>query len=521
MLHIRRAFTVATLAVGCALGIGTHSSLAATTLEQMQSDRQQQLHRALEHGTLDGHFVERPRGSYVFVPDRVDLPEFQVANPEAIGTLAVGPLLKVRGQVQEDRTVSVSSYALDTASSAQLRFAQVQLATRRLRTALDEAVKPGAMNVATRSFQGPTRIETDTRQGIADIVVTYSTLVRNNAAAGEIEELAREWSRLRGQLVRTYSESDESKAIYGDPDNYAPWRYDRIFRQSPAVVAIGAPGASRPRCSAVLIASDLVLTAGHCFAVPFSSPPNELEAWFGYVSGPDDSEPDAVERIPIAGLAAPRPERLPDILSGSFSPNLLDYVVVRLTRPRKDASGNPAAPECLRRTPLHKGEPVYVMGFPEGRPMTVHDSARVYLPYRILDGSEFYKLRLDIHADLLAIASYQEAERRQFMEQFDTSYVAQTLEGLPWRFLRHVEDGGEPRMGIVSDTFRGNSGGPVYERERRQCVVGILVAGSPDTGFRRTANWKEHERVLPVGAVLQDIEKDERTRDLIDMIRVE
>jgi hypothetical protein len=52
-------------------------------------------------------------------------------------------------------------------------------------------------------------------------------------------------------------------------------------------------------------------------------------------------------------------------------------------------------------------------------------------------------------------------------------------------------------------------------------VVGILVAGSPDTGFRRTANWKEHERVLPVGAVLQDLAKDEQTRDLIDVIRVE
>jgi V8-like Glu-specific endopeptidase len=62
-------------------------------------------------------------------------------------------------------------------------------------------------------------------------------------------------------------------------------------------------------------------------------------------------------------------------------------------------------------------------------------------------------------------------------------------------------------MGIVADTFQGNSGGPVYDRERTQCVVGILVAGAQDTGTRLTPNWKHHERVLPVSAILEDAER--------------
>jgi V8-like Glu-specific endopeptidase len=60
-------------------------------------------------------------------------------------------------------------------------------------------------------------------------------------------------------------------------------------------------------------------------------------------------------------------------------------------------------------------------------------------------------------------------------------------------------------MGIVADTFRGNSGGPVYDREHGQCVTGILLLGAPDTGVRRTVNWKEHERVVPISAIMDEI----------------
>lgn len=495
---------------------------AGVTLEQVQLDRQQQLRQALEQGSLEGQFIEQTPGDYVFAPARGDLPGFRVANPQAIGSLASGPWVNLRGAVQEDGRVSVSGYSLTTTNTEGLQFPQVQGATKLLRESLEAAIKPGAMNESSRSFGGISQIETNTRKGIAEVVGAYTSLIQNEASPTQVTELVREWLRLRQQIVRTYTDSDEGKAIYDDPDNYAPWRYERIYRQSPAVVAIGAPGASRPRCSGILIASDLVLTAGHCFAVPHAAPPKEMEAWFGYFAGPGDKEPAVVERIPIAGMVAPRTDRLGDVLGGRFGPNLLDYVVVALSKPpSKDADGKPTSPQCVRKVPLYKGDAVYVMGFPEGRLMTVHDSARVYLPFRILDGYDFYKLRLDIHADLLGLPSYDQSQRDQFMKEFDASYVSKQEDDLSWRFLHHVEDGGEPRMGIVSDTFRGNSGGPVYERERNQCVVGILVAGSPDTGVRRTANWREHERVLPLASVIEDLEKDEQTRGLVEKIRVE
>jgi V8-like Glu-specific endopeptidase len=71
-------------------------------------------------------------------------------------------------------------------------------------------------------------------------------------------------------------------------------------------------------------------------------------------------------------------------------------------------------------------------------------------------------------------------------------------------------------MGIVADTFHGDSGGPVFDHDHDQCVVGILTSGMPDTGIRLTANLKQHERVLPVTAILDDLNQDPSTAKLIN-----
>ena len=115
-----------------------------------------------------------------------------------------------------------------------------------------------------------------------------------------------------------------------------------------------------------------------------------------------------------------------------------------------------AAAQCLRKNPLHKGDAVYVVGYPRGAPVMVHDSARG-LPIACWMGPSSCAFGLDVDADLLAMES-----REEFMRQFDQSYELEPdSDGLRWRVLRNVRDGGQPRMGIVADTFQGNSGGPV------------------------------------------------------------
>lgn len=170
---------------------------------------------------------------------------------------------------------------------------------------------------------------------------------------------------------------------------------------------------------------------------------------------------------------------------------------------------NGATARCLRRSPLNRGETIYVLGYPRGERARVHDYARIYLPFRVYE-DKFQFLRLDVAADLVG-----EPQRDELLRAFDESFQKGQEGFSPVRRFYDVRAAGQPRMGIVADTFHGDSGGPVFDHDRDQCVVGILTNGMPDNGIRLTANLKQHERVLPVTAILDDLFQDPSTAKLI------
>lgn len=467
-----------------------------------------QLAELLASAGVEGRLFERLPASYVFSPVRPDLPQAQVSNSDIVAQLAVGPLLQVWGKLDERGVLTIARYslqrppALDPAEAAVLPPV-VRAASTNLFATLEGALKPGAMSVTTRSLDDPSPVAKETLTSVSAFRRAYRQALQQKADEKVITAIVRQWANSRRAVADMFPDSDDHKALYGPPDNYDPWRYEVIFRQARGVVALGEPGNTTARCSGVLIAADLVLTAGHCFAGNSPKPPNELEVWFDYARVPSGQQ-QAIQRRAVVELVAPSPKRLPDMMAGAFDSGLLDYAIIRFAAP----PGDPLVPKgisapCLRASPPSRNDPVYVVGYPRGEPVMVHDSARVYLPHRVMDGELFYQLRLDVEADLI-----DSPERAAFLKQFDDSFeTVNEANGITYRYFYHVKDGNQPRMGIIADTFRGNSGGPVYDRERGQCVVGTLVAGADDTGMRLTASWKHHERVLPISAVLEDAER--------------
>lgn len=63
-------------------------------------------------GPVEGRLIERLPGSYVFVPRALDLPQAPVINPDAVGALAAGPLLRLRGKLDPEGRLRVGSYEL-------------------------------------------------------------------------------------------------------------------------------------------------------------------------------------------------------------------------------------------------------------------------------------------------------------------------------------------------------------------------------------------------------------------------
>ena len=483
-------------------------------VDAQESEGTARLSRQLEQGEISGQFVERTPGNYVLVPETPDLPVQRVLNPDQISSVSVGSRLVIKGSYDEDgKGVLINEYELPTtldASSTRgletLSTASSNSVDRALtafREKIDQALKPGAMSAEVLNPEDNSNVTLAAREVERDLSNAYRDAV-NRGESGMADRNA----ALRGlATVR-----QELKSIYGTYDNYPPWSYERISDNALSVVAIAEPGQTRQAlCSGVLISSDLVLTAGHCFR---NQHPKDLEVWFGF-SETADQTPLVPVAMEITELVAPAPELHDEFLlrasEDRFDAEMPDFAIVRIKTDGNEAVPTTAAPQCLRKRHIGRGRALYVIGYPKGTRETVHDNSRVYLPFR-LRPRQFEELKQDIEVDFVLL---EESERLRLMSEFVASYV-QSGDGADTVFeLFDTRWGSQPKIGIVADLFRGNSGSPVFDRDNH-CIVGIHTGGASDTGLRLGATWQTHETVLPIPAIIAHLENHPQTLRLVE-----
>ena len=200
-MHIprRRLLIVAALAAGLPASVPAHDEAARARTTRVLAARRQ-VTDLLSASQIEGRFVERLPGSYLLAPRGVGLPQLPILNPEAVSALAVGPVVVVKGQVDAKGRLRVDSYMLKPPSLVRgLDDAlpqRAETASNAILSTLGAAIRPGAMNAADRSLEGPSPMASTTRQNIREIVIAYrDALNAGNAAA--VAAIVADWAELR------------------------------------------------------------------------------------------------------------------------------------------------------------------------------------------------------------------------------------------------------------------------------------------------------------------------------------
>lgn len=319
------------------------------------------------------------------------------------------------------------------------------------------------------------------------VEVAQNTLIE---AYGQLEAGDRQEQRV---LVEQHRElQSANKALYGvnRDDRYPPETYSRIYANSRSAFALAVAGEETPRCSAVLIGRKLALTNNHCLQ---ESIPEELEARF-------DFEMD-LEGTPLSTRTFPIRQFL---ISTEEARGKLDFVLLELGVDESGKlPGDHYSSQCLSLKHVARDDALYVIGHPLGGPRTVHDNAFVYFPFRV-SPEQLIELEILVRSEFDTFEAETESFREGKLKEFKESYREVNEEDATWYEYFSSRFGDQPTIGADCDTYRGNSGSPVYDRHSH-LIVGLLFDGQDDLGEPWRPGWRAHEAILPMTLVVSQI----------------
>ena len=408
-----------------------------------------------------------------------------VANPTAIGQ----DLRQLPVQVVVSETAGASDEVKIGAVKLQaterwqrldpqqrLKYRNVDAAQRRLGVAADSALRPNA----TQADLGRLRLAVEATE--KQVVAAYRSLPPEQRAEQRV-------------LVEQHSELRRAKKSLRTPnrdDRYPPQAYERIYANSRGAFGLRVRGDPEPRCSAVLIGEKLALTNNHCILEEL---PDEFEAVFDYEDDLDGRHLDS-KVFPVADIR----------LTSEEERDNLDFVLLELGANDGGAlPGTVFPPQCLSLQQVRRDDPLYVIGFPQGGPRTVHDNTFVYFPFRA-NADEFAEIEILVRSEFETLEDEEQSYIDGKLKEFTDSYRARTAaDGSRYYEYVSVRFDNQPTIGADSDTYHGNSGSPVYSR-RNHSVVGLLFDGQEDLSQSWLPGWRAHEAILPITKVVERLD---------------
>ncbi len=179
-------------------------------------------------------------------------------------------------------------------------------------------------------------------------------------------------------------------------------------------------------------------------------------------------------------------------------------------------------PMPLTNVPVGFRTPVFVVGFPQGGNLTIHDNSWVLFPHQIANADRGPVLAFLAKAALFpytnpasapdtALSSIYITANETAKKQMNLHYGAPKETEGDATLATHFFDN-ETYIGLESDTFEGDSGAAVISRNRGT-VVGLLrkgmdsghVASKGAAAFPRQVGSSVHERAIPITIIIEDI----------------
>lgn len=436
--------------------------------------------KIVNHATGVQTPVEIKREADKVVVDRPSGANLTIKNPEALPDKPAVPILTPAGvgKVQVESAVSPAVDKWETISKEAAldpaRHSEAKAVAEAI-VKIDEATKPLLVN-------SNSPVTPETAEKLQEIFTEAES--KTTEAYAKASEEGDEQSQVR--LASLYRDLAEEKAFYGVDDNYTPDSYLRIYKNTLACCKVLIDPQNTPplHTSGSLIGPRHVLTCRHIV-----EDGTQFRVLFPLKNGQEIKY--KAKRIYVGQKR--------DMNEGP-----LDFAILELEPNTQDTEAAERQPFPLLTGRAGLDSPVYAVGYSKNGPQVVHDGSEVVFPHELADEKEKHGMHMRIRIAFMTeniLRGTTTSTSAPTNQLFEHLYRSQ---GGKYHYISRAHPVELPVFGVNTDTFRGDSGGPVISRKDSR-LCGILITGQPDTASLAVATPFAHEKALPMSVIHEQL----------------